>query len=281
MAISIMRGSTDTPPPMTKLKDPVCGMDVTEQSHHSAEHEGRHYYSCSAKCQTKFVEDPDKYAVTPPGTDKVAREPEATQPGTIYTCPMHPEVQQDHPGNCPKCGMTLEPMLPTLDEGENAELVDFRHRFWWTLPLTVVVTILAMVGHRLQWFEMGTQSWIELVLTVPIVLWAGWPFFVRGAQSIANRSPNMWTLIGLGTGAAFVYSAVATVAPGVFPASFQARPRGGVLRSRSCHHLAHAAGPDAGAESTLPDSAAIKSLLGLAPPRPHGVSTPTVRRVIP
>ncbi len=131
---------------MTKLKDPVCGMDVTEQSHHSAEHEGRHYYFCSAKCQNKFVEDPDKYAVTPPGTDKVAREPEATQPGTIYTCPMHPEVQQDHPGNCPKCGMTLEPMLPTLDEGENAELVDFRHRFWWTLPLTVVVTVLAMVG---------------------------------------------------------------------------------------------------------------------------------------
>ncbi|WP_051022490.1 heavy metal translocating P-type ATPase [Acidovorax sp. KKS102] len=251
---------------MTKLKDPVCGMDVTEQSHHSAEHEGRHYYFCSAKCQTKFVEDPDKYAVTPPGTDKVAREPEATQPGTIYTCPMHPEVQQDHPGNCPKCGMTLEPMLPTLDEGENAELVDFRHRFWWTLPLTVVVTILAMVGHRLQWFEMGTQSWIELVLTVPIVLWAGWPFFVRGAQSIANRSPNMWTLIGLGTGAAFVYSVVATVAPGVFPASFQAMGRVAVYFEAAAVIISLTLlGQMLELKARSQTSAAIKSLLGLAP----------------
>jgi Cu+-exporting ATPase len=254
------------PPPMAALKDPVCGMDVTEQSHHSAEHEGRHYYFCSAKCQTKFVEDPDKYAVTPPGTDKVAREPEATQPGTIYTCPMHPEVQQDHPGNCPKCGMTLEPMLPTLDEGENAELVDFRHRFWWTLPLTVVVTVLAMVGHRLQWFEMATQSWIELVLTVPIVLWAGWPFFVRGAQSIANRSPNMWTLIGLGTGAAFVYSVVATVAPGVFPASFQAMGRVAVYFEAAAVIISLTLlGQMLELKARSQTSAAIKSLLGLAP----------------
>jgi Cu+-exporting ATPase len=251
---------------MTKLKDPVCGMDVTEQSHHSAEHEGRHYYFCSAKCQTKFVKDPDKYAVTPPCTDKVAREPEVAQPGTIYTCPMHPEVQQDHPGNCPKCGMTLEPMLPTLDEGENAELVDFRHRFWWTLPLTVVVTILAMVGHRLQWFEMATQSWIELVLTVPIVLWAGWPFFVRGAQSIANRSPNMWTLIGLGTGAAFVYSVVATVAPGVFPASFQAMGRVAVYFEAAAVIISLTLlGQMLELKARSQTSAAIKSLLGLAP----------------
>ncbi|WP_121943792.1 heavy metal translocating P-type ATPase [Acidovorax sp. 100] len=251
---------------MTKLKDPVCGMDVTEQSHHSAEHEGLHYYFCSAKCQTKFVEDPDKYAVTPPGTDKVAREPETAQPGTIYTCPMHPEVRQDHPGNCPKCGMTLEPMLPTLDEGENAELVDFRHRFWWTLPLTVVVTILAMVGHRLQWFEMATQSWIELVLTVPIVLWAGWPFFVRGAQSIANRSPNMWTLISLGTGAAFVYSVVATVAPGVFPASFQAMGRVAVYFEAAAVIISLTLlGQMLELKARSQTSAAIKSLLGLAP----------------
>ncbi|WP_146872177.1 heavy metal translocating P-type ATPase [Acidovorax delafieldii] len=251
---------------MTKLKDPVCGMDVTEQSHHSAEHEGLHYYFCSAKCQTKFVEDPDKYAVTPPGTDKVAREPETAQPGTIYTCPMHPEVRQDHPGNCPKCGMTLEPMLPTLDEGENAELVDFRHRFWWTLPLTVVVTVLAMLGHRLQWFEMVTQSWIELVLTVPIVLWAGWPFFLRGAQSVVNRSPNMWTLIGLGTGAAFVYSVVATVAPGVFPASFQAMGRVAVYFEAAAVIISLTLlGQMLELKARSQTSAAIKSLLGLAP----------------
>ena len=252
--------------PATGLKDPVCGMDVTEQSHHSAEHEGRLYYFCSAKCRTKFVDDPGKYAVNPSEVDKVAREPEATHPGTIYTCPMHPEVQQDHPGNCPKCGMTLEPMLPTLDEGENAELVDFRHRFWWTLPLTVVVTVLAMLGHRLQWFEMATQSWIELVLTVPIVLWAGWPFFVRGAQSIANRSPNMWTLISLGTGAAFVYSVVATVAPGVFPPSFQAMGRVAVYFEAAAVIISLTLlGQMLELKARSQTSAAIKSLLGLAP----------------
>ncbi|OJV63658.1 MAG: copper-translocating P-type ATPase [Burkholderiales bacterium 64-34] len=179
---------------------------------------------------------------------------------------MHPEVQQDHPGNCPKCGMTLEPMLPKLDEGENAELVDFRHRFWWTLPLTVVVTILAMVGHRLQWFEMGTQSWIELVLTVPIVLWAGWPFFVRGAQSVVNRSPNMWTLISLGTGAAFVYSVVATVAPGVFPASFQAMGRVAVYFEAAAVIISLTLlGQMLELKARSQTSAAIKSLLGLAP----------------
>jgi len=179
---------------------------------------------------------------------------------------MHPEVQQDHPGNCPKCGMTLEPMLPTLDEGENAELVDFRHRFWWTLPLTVVVTVLAMVGHRLQWFEMATQSWIELVLTVPIVLWAGWPFFVRGAQSIVTRNPNMWTLIGLGTGAAFVYSLVATVAPGVFPASFQAMGRVAVYFEAAAVIISLTLlGQMLELKARSQTSAAIKSLLGLAP----------------
>lgn len=179
---------------------------------------------------------------------------------------MHPEVQQDHPGNCPKCGMTLEPMLPALDEGENAELVDFRHRFWWTLPLTVVVTVLAMFGHRLQWFEMATQSWIELALTVPIVLWAGWPFFVRGALSIANRSPNMWTLISLGTGAAFVYSVVATVAPGVFPASFQAMGRVAVYFEAAAVIISLTLlGQMLELKARSQTSAAIKSLLGLAP----------------
>jgi P-type Cu+ transporter len=144
--------------------------------------------------------------------------------GAVYTCPMHPEIRQDHPGNCPKCGMTLEPVMPTLEEGD-PELDDFRRRFWWTLPLTLIVTVLAMFGHSMGWFDMRTQSWIELVLSLPVVLWAGWPFFARGAQSIVNRSPNMWTLIGLGTGAAFVYSVVATVVPQAFPESFMAMGR--------------------------------------------------------
>lgn len=138
----------------------------------------------------------------------------------IYTCPMHPEIQQEKPGNCPKCGMTLEALMPTLEEGKNKELIDFQHRFWWALPLTVVVTALAMKGHKLNLLDMATQSWVEFVLSLPVVLWAGWPFFERGWQSIVNRSPNMWTLISLGTGAAFVYSVVALLFPQVFPESF-------------------------------------------------------------
>jgi Cu+-exporting ATPase len=191
---------------------------------------------------------------------------EAPPAGTIYTCPMHPEVRQDHPGNCPKCGMTLEPMLPTLDDDENPELADFSRRFWWTLPLTVIVTLLAMAGHRLQWFGMGVQSWVELVLSVPIVLWAGYPFFVRGVQSIRLRSPNMWTLIGLGTGAAFAYSVVATVAPDVFPASFQAMGRVAVYFEAAAVIISLTLlGQILELKARSQTSAAIKSLLGLVP----------------
>jgi Cu+-exporting ATPase len=141
--------------------------------------------------------------------------------GTIYTCPMHPEIRQPTPGNCPKCGMTLEPMLPEAGEGENPELADFRHRFWWTLPLTVLVTLIAMSGGLFDGLLGAARPWVELALGTPVVLWSGWPFFVRGVQSVKNRSPNMWTLIGLGTGAAYLYSLVAVVLPGIFPPSFQ------------------------------------------------------------
>lgn len=185
---------------------------------------------------------------------------------TVYTCPMHPEVRQDHPGNCPKCGMALEPVLPSLEDDENPELADFRRRFWWTLPMSVVVTLLAMLGHRLQWFEMGVQSWIELALSVPIVLWAGWPFFVRGVQSVRQRSPNMWTLISLGTGAAFAYSVVATVAPQVFPASFQSMGRVAVYFEAAAVIISLTLlGQILEMQARSQTSAAIKSLLGLAP----------------
>jgi Cu+-exporting ATPase len=162
--------------------------------------------------------------------------------------------------------MTLEPVLPTLDEDENPELADFSRRFWWTLPLTVVVTLLAMVGHRLQWFSIGVQSWVELVLSVPIVLWAGWPFFVRGVQSIRLRSPNMWTLIGLGTGAAFAYSVVATLAPDVFPDSFQAMGRVAVYFEAAAVIISLTLlGQMLELKARSQTSAAIQSLLGLAP----------------
>ena len=186
--------------------------------------------------------------------------------GTIYTCPMHPEVRQDHPGVCPKCGMALEPEMPSLDEGEAPELTDFKRRFIWTLPLTIVVTFLAMAGHRLQWFEMPTQSWIELVLSLPIVLWAGWPFFVRGAQSIVNRSPNMWTLIGLGTFAAFAYSVVATFVPNLFPTSFVSMGRVAVYFEAAAVIISLTLlGQILELKARSQTSAAIKSLLGLAP----------------
>ena len=187
-------------------------------------------------------------------------------PGAVYTCPMHPEIRQAAPGNCPKCGMTLEPVLPVLDDIDSPELEDFQRRFWWTLPLTVIVTVLAMAGHRLQWFSMATQSWIELVLSLPVVLWAGWPFFVRGAQSVAHRSPNMWTLISLGTGAAFVYSVVATLAPQVFPVSFMSMGRVAVYFEAAAVIISLTLlGQMLELKARSQTSAAIKSLLGLAP----------------
>jgi Cu+-exporting ATPase len=114
---------------------------------------------------------------------------------------MHPEIRQNHPGNCPKCGMALEPVMPSLQEGENPELTDFRRRFWWSLPLTLATFVLAMFGHRFGWMEMRAQSWTEFVLATPVVLWAARPFFQRCWQSVLNRSPNMWTLIGAGCSA--------------------------------------------------------------------------------
>ncbi len=248
------------------LKDPVCGMTVTQQSPHRLEYDGHHYCFCSAKCQAKFIADPAEYVrPVPPAHPAPAAAP-AAPVGTIYTCPMHPEIRQDRPGNCPKCGMTLEPLLPELEEGENPELVDFQRRFWWTLPLTVIVTVLAMFGHRLQWFDMAIQSWVELALSLPVALWAGWPFFVRGAQSVVNRSPNMWTLIGLGTGAAFVYSVVATVAPQVFPASFVSMGRVAVYFEAAVVIISLTLfGQILELKARSQTSAAIKSLLGLAP----------------
>jgi len=244
------------------LKDPVCGMAVTAQSEHHLSHQGQNYYFCSAKCQGKFAADPERYA------SPVAAAPVSAPAsiGTIYTCPMHPEIRQDHPGSCPKCGMTLEPLLPELEEEDNPELKDFQRRFWWTLPLTVVVTVLAMFGHQLNWFDMARQSWIELVLSLPIVLWAGWPFFERGWRSVLNRSPNMWTLIGLGTGAAFLYSLVATIAPEVFPASFVAMGRVAVYYEATAVIISLTLlGQVLELKARSQTSAAIKSLLGLAP----------------
>jgi P-type Cu+ transporter len=186
--------------------------------------------------------------------------------GTMYTCPMHPEVRQDHPGNCPKCGMALEPELPSLEESENPELTDFRRRFWWTLPLTLITVVFAMFGHRLGIMGMTAQTWFELALSSPVVLWAGWPFFQRGWQSVANRSPNMWTLISLGTGAAYAYSVVATAAPGLFPASFISMGRVGVYFEAAAVIISLTLlGQVLELKARSQTSEAIRSLLKLAP----------------
>lgn len=264
------------------LKDPVCGMTVTAQSPHHLEHAGRPYYFCGAKCLAKFTAEPAKFvqtgAVAPHASLAAAPITAALAPevlaGAVYTCPMHPEIRQNRPGNCPKCGMTLEPVLPELEETGNPELMDFQRRFWWTLPLTVVVAVLAMFGHRLGWFDMARQSWIELALTLPTVLWAGAPFFVRGAQSIVNRSPNMWTLIGLGTGAAFVYSLVATIAPQVFPASFVSMGRVAVYFEAAAVIISLTLlGQILELKARSQTSAAIRSLLGLAPKTARRIAT--------
>lgn len=210
----------------------------------------------------------------PASTEAVgfASEDKGSEKGAVYTCPMHPEIRQDHPGNCPKCGMTLEPMLPTLDD-ENPELKDFQRRFWWTLPLTVVITFLAMFGHSLGWLNMQTQSWLEFVLAIPVVFWAGKPFFERGFASVKNRTPNMWTLIALGTGAAFIYSAVATIAPGVFPASFSSMGRVAVYYEAAAVIISLTLlGQLLELKARSQTSAAIKSLLGLAPKTARRIS---------
>jgi len=202
-----------------------------------------------------------------PAAHSDAAAPAAPLPaGTVYTCPMHPEIRQPRPGNCLKCGMTLEPVMPEAEEQDNPELADFQRRFLASLPLTVVVTVLAMAGHRLGWFDMAVQSWIELVLSVPVVLWAGWPFFVRAWQSVLHHSPNMWTLIGLGTGAAFVYSVAATVAPQAFPASFQSMGRVAVYFEAAAVIISLTLlGQVLELKARSQTSAAIRSLLGLAP----------------
>ncbi len=200
--------------------DPVCGMKVDRASaQYFARHEGQGFYFCSAGCEGKFKAEPQKYLGDRPA-------PEPMPKGTQYTCPMHPEIVRDKPGSCPICGMALEPMgVPTGDEGPNPELVDFTRRLWvsglLSIPL-LVITMGPMLGLPFrEWLGDRTAVWIEFALATPVILWAAIPFFHRGWASIVNRSPNMWTLISIGVGAAYLYSVVATLFPGIFPHQFR------------------------------------------------------------
>ena len=249
------------------LRDPVCGMAVTSSSKFGESYQGQTYQFCSLKCQEKFRADPERFSGNVSSAESRVTTPEsAVQTGTAFTCPMHPEIRQPRPGNCPKCGMTLEPVMPALDEEENPELRDFARRFWWSLPLTVIVTVLAMAGHSLQLLHGSIQNWIEFALATPVTLWAGWPFFVRGIASIRNRSPNMWTLIGLGTAAAYLYSVMATLLPQSFPATFMQDGRIGVYFEAAAVIISLTLlGQILELKARSQTSAAIKSLLGLSP----------------
>ena len=216
----------DGQPPGSKgtVRDPVCGMAVDPAtSQHRFEYRGETYHFCSAGCRTKFAADPGQYL------DK--SEPKAAAPeGTIYTCPMHPQIRQVGPGNCPICGMTLEPEVATLDAPPNPELADMTRRFWIGLALSVPPVVLEMGGHLVGghgWVDPTLSNWIQLVFATPVVAWAGWPFFVRGWQSLLTRNLNMFTLIAMGVGVAYVYSVVGTVMPESFPATF--RGHGGAV----------------------------------------------------
>ncbi len=199
-------------------KDPVCGMDVDPHTaKHTAQHGGRTYYFCAAGCRTKFVADPARYLGPGKGAAPVAA-------GTIYTCPMHPEIRQAGPGSCPICGMALEPADVTADAGPNPELADMERRLWIGLALALPVFLLEMGGHvfGLHWLTGPAASSVQLVLATPVVLWAGWPFFDRAAASLKTGNLNMFTLIAMGTGVAWGYSVIATVFPGIFPETFRA-----------------------------------------------------------
>jgi P-type Cu+ transporter len=240
--------------------DPVCGMTVDPHTaKHRADYHGHPYYFCSAGCRTKFVADPKKYLG--------AREPEPVVEGAIYTCPMHPEIRQSGPGACPICGMALEPEMPSADTGPNPELVDMTRRFWIGLVLTAPLMVLEMSGHfGAHWLSATLGNYVQFALATPVVLWAGWPFFVRGWQSLVTRNLNMFTLIAMGTGVAYVYSLVATFAPGIFPEAFRGHGAPAVyFEAASMITVLVLLGQVLELRAREATSGAIKALLGLAP----------------
>ena len=265
-------------PPENSQTDPVCHMKVAPDPYRRIEHGGRDFYFCGDKCMGKFRTNPAAYV----GDSSKPEASTVSSDGTVYTCPMHPQVRQPSPGNCPICGMSLEPLLPLDQEEENPELRDFQRRFWLTLPLTVLVTVLAMAGGRLFPHGLIGQSWIELALGTPVVLYAGWPFLTRGVDSIVHRSPNMWTLISTGVVAAYGYSVVATVFPELFPKAFIEHGRIGVYFEAAAVIISLTLlGQILELRARSQTSAAIKSLLGLAPKTARRIAADGTEEDIP
>lgn len=219
--------------------DPACGGEVREDTPWKADYQGKTYFFCSRACRDKFTQSPEEILSRPRHTGHGMKmegmdmpmhhhgdtvrpflPPLPDSPGAVYTCPMHPQIRQDHPGACPICGMALEPLLPSATVPDHAELDDFRKRFYFSLPFVVLIFIISMGGHLAAWMKPGVQNWVELLLAVPVVLWAGAPLLARGWESVKTRNPNMWTLIGAGTSIAFLYSLAATIVPDWFPSVF-------------------------------------------------------------
>jgi len=271
------------------LKDPVCGMTVKPDSPHRLEHQGTAYLFCCGWCLAKFQSDPDRYLVTasrsdrprstPPiaGSSPAAERDETTgraedASAAKYTCPMHPEIMRNAPGDCPICGMALEPVAPSLDEKENPELTDMRRRLRVGIALTLPVAVLGMgdmiPGHPFaMWLSPRGVVWLQLLLTTPVVLWCGWPFFVRGWASVVRRALNMFTLIGLGVGTAYAYSVVAALVPGMFPVSFR-MPSGDIavyFEAATVIVTLVLLGQVLELKARSRTSAALRALLGLAP----------------
>ncbi|HEX8510745.1 MAG TPA: HAD-IC family P-type ATPase, partial [Propionibacteriaceae bacterium] len=213
-----------TSPARAVVKDPVCGMDVDPAtSEYRSDHDGQSYFFCSGHCQVKFAADPASYLYPHAGHEHDG--PSAASEAAEWTCPMHPEIRQPGPGACPICGMALEPVTVTADSGPSPELADMTRRFWVALVLSIPVLILGMGGDLIpaihDLVSPRASTWIQLVLATPVVLWAGWPFFQRGATSVRTMKLNMFTLIAMGTGVAWLFSVVATLAPDIFPDAFR------------------------------------------------------------
>ena len=326
-----MQTADKTPPeqrtdPTTELHfatDPVCEMSVDPlRAASSVVYDGRTYYFCSNYCHEKFLAAPDQFTDDTPQFSA----PQPSSGGMIYTCPMHPEVRQDHPGTCPKCGMTLEPvddataankveyscpMHPqivrdqpgscpicgmaleprtvTLEEGVNPEMADMSRRFWVGLALGLPVFLLAMSdmlpGKPLhQLLSMSAMNWVQLALATPVVFWCGWPFFVRAWSSVIHRSPNMFTLIALSVGSAYLYSLVATVAPQLFPQGFRAVVDGAVMTYFDTAVVVTVLillGQVLELKARGQTSGAIKRLLGLAPKTARRVKTDKTEEDVP
>lgn len=262
------------------VKDPVCGMDVDSlTTDHSLEHEGSTYHFCSAHCQAKFEANPGDF-LNPPAAPTA---PDAAADGTVdgaveYTCPMHPEIRQPGPGACPICGMALEPVTVTAGTGPSAELADMTRRFWIGLVLSVPVLILEMGAHLFPALDdlvsPTASTWIQFVLATPVVLWAGWPFFTRGWTSVRTMQLNMFTLIAIGTGVAWLYSVVATLAPGAFPEAF--RSMGGTVdvyfEAAAVITVLVLLGQVLELRAREQTSGAIKALLDLTPKTAHRIT---------